>query len=581
MGLSEADIAKNLTAATTDRALKLTLPFIHNPEIRSQIEVIGRNIAPFMFAQEQFYKRWARTAAFSPWAFRQAQLINQGVYHSGFTHTDPATGQQYFVYPGASIVQNVIARSLGVFGYQAFLPVEANLRGQVKMASPGLERLGLPNLGPAVVVPLKVISSMFPEVRGPAQAIEGQQAASGSYISSLVPTTVSRIWQDFTSTPNNSAQFASAAMQAIQYLEASGHGIGEVAVNNLGGYNGIGHPPTSDQVKPGDYVTDTAGHVWVVQGDGQWRRNDPAALDAYMQRVKNWTRVFLITRTIFGFNAPASPENLFDPAHVNEDFQALLKELPYNEAVATFMKLHPDASAYTVFQTKNQAGAPLPATTAAMGFMDANQPFFSDHPLAGAFFIPTADSSGKYDQQAYRQQLQEQLRVRRTPTEFWQEIAYTNAATPYFNGENLKNQMLNQSGNRNLIDQRWTAESQEFMRANPLFAQQLADTGGAYNRANIESDLGAALNDPRLPETPQTEDVRQLFNAWVLYQSMTAPYANANGGTMSSNQRYALELQFAREATQFVGQHPDALPVFQRLMQPALSAALTATAAAA
>ena len=334
-------------------------------------------------------------------------------------------------------------------------------------------------------------------------------------------------------------------------------------------------------VKPGDYVTDQSGNEWVVQADGQWRRNDPAALTSYMQRVKNWTRVFLITRTLFGFSAPASPEALFDPGHVNEDFQALLKELPYNEAVAAFMKIHPDASAYTVFQTKNEAGGPLPATASAMAFMDANKGFFDAHRLAGAFFLPTADSSGKFDQQAYQSQLQEQLRVRKTPTEFWQEIAYTNAATPYFNGEQVKNQMLQQGGNRNAIDQAWTEQSQDYMKANPLFAQQLADAGSAYKRADIETDLANALRDPRLPENPQTEDIRTLFNAWVQYQAMTAPYSNPNGGAMSSTQRYQLELQFTSEAQQFLTSHPDAQPVFDRLMRPSLTAALTTQAASA
>jgi hypothetical protein len=300
-----------------------------------------------------------------------------------------------------------------------------------------------------------------------------------------------------------------------------------------------------------------------------------------MQRVKNWTRVFLITRTIFGFNAPASPEALFDPSHVNEDLQSLMKELPTNEAMAAFMKIHPDASAYTVFQTKNQAGGPLPATAAAMQFMDANSGFFNDHKQAGAFFIPTQDSSGKFDQQAYRDQLTEQLRVKRTPTEFWQEIAYTNAANTYFKAEQAKNQMLSSGANRNAIDQAWTAQSQEFMKANPLFAQQLADSGGQYNRANIEQDLYAALSDPRLPETPQTEDIRTLFNAWVQYQAMTAPYAAVGGGTMSSQQRYRLEVAFANEAQTWLQTHPDALPVFQRLMAPELSSVLNAQAAAA
>lgn len=574
MGMRPEDVEETASRWATDRALHLTLPYIHNPQLRSQFAVITRNVMPFWFAQEQFYKRWARTMKFAPWAFRQAQLISQGVYHSGFTHTDPTTGQRYFVYPGAGAVQDVLTHALGAFGYEAYLPIEANLRGQVKMASPGLERVGLPNVGPAVVIPLKVIQSVFPEADG-----INRQTASESYVQSLVPGTVQHIWQDFTTSPNNSQQFASAMMQAIQYLEASGHGIGTVATHDLGQYDGIGAPPVHQGTKPGDYVQDRAGKTWVVQADGQWRQNDPAALTAYMNRVKNWTRVFLITRTLFGFNAPASPENLFNPNHVNEDFQQLIKELPYQQAIATFMKLHPDATAYTVFQSKNQAGGQLPATTAAMNFMDANSAFFHDHPLAGAFFLPSQDSTGKFDRNAYLQQMQEGLRVRRTPREFWQEIAYQQAANDYFPAEQKKNALLS-SGyqNRNMIDQAWTDQSQQFMKANPLFAQQLAQTGGAYTRADILQDLAGALNDPRLPETPQTEAIRTLYQSWVTYLAATAPYGQPGANTMSSSQRYQLEVEYARQVTQWLKTHPSAQGVYQRLIAPELSTVLNSEA---
>lgn len=577
-GYPEDKVQAMFKDSVVDRALHLTTPYIHNPQLRSQFAVITRNVIPFWFAQEQFYKRWARNMTFAPWAFRQAQLMNQGVYHSGFTHTDPTTGQRYFMYPGVGAVQDVLTRSLGAFGLQTYLPIEANLRGEVKMASPGLERLGLPSVGPLVTVPLKAIMSLFPETGSLDPTINAQ-----SYSQSLVPTTVSHIWQAFTSTPNNSPQFASAMMQAVRYLEATGHGIGTVATNNLGAYNGIGAPNLHGQAySPGDYVTDAAGNRWVMQADEQWRRNDPAALAAYMDRVKNWTRIFLITRSLFGFVGPASPQNQFDPNNVNEDLQALMKELPYNEATAAFMKLHPDATAYTVFQTKNAAGDYLPATASAMGFMNANSGFFADHPLSGAFFIPTQDSSGKFDNNAYLEQLSQQLRVRRTPAEFWQEIAYQRAANVYFAAEANKNNMLNGGGaNHNQIDAAWTSQSQQFMKANPLFAQQLADSGGTYTRADILQDLGNALSDPRLPETPQTEDVRTLYNAYVAYQAMTAPYGQPGSNSLSSRQRYQIEVDFANQAQAWVAQHPDALGVYQRLVAPDLSNVLNTEAVAA
>lgn len=570
--------------AAVDRALKDTIPYIHHPELRSQMSIITRNVAPFWFAQEQFLKRWARTFVYSPAAFREAQLISTGVAHSGFTHTDPSTGQQYFVYPGAGAVQDVLAKTLGHFNYfaGAYLPIEANLRGQVKMVTPGLERLGLPSLGPAVIIPLHAITSQFPELQHPAQTLEGPISSQTGILTAFFPTTVSRLWNTFTANEHNNAQYASAMMQAIQYLEASGHGLGEVAVNNLGKINTSDKAPDlhGPQYKPGDYVTDATGKMWIVQADGAWRENSPQALNTYMNRVRNWTRIFLLTRTIFGFNVPASPSNLFDPNHVNEDLQTLLKTLPTNEAFAAFMKLHPNATAYTVFQSKDQAGAPLPATASAMAFMDANPTFFHDHPLAGSFFIPTTDSTGKYSNAAYQSQLEQQLRIKKTPEEFWQDIAYSAAATRYFAAENNKNAMLNANyGQRNQIDAAWTAQSQQFQKANPLFAAQLAQTPGQYTRANIESDLGAALNDPNLPESPQTEHIRTLYNAYLNYQRIVAPYSLPNAGTISGTQKYNIELAFIAQAEAYVAAHPDTLNVYNRLIRPDFSAILSSQAA--
>jgi hypothetical protein len=594
MGLPEKEIQQKIVNAAMERAVNLTTPYIHLPELRSQFAQITRNLMPFWFAQEQFYKRWGRNMVYSPWAFRQAQLINGGVQHSGFVHKDPTTGQEYFAYPAAAAVQDVLTKTLSAFGYNSYLPIAAGLRGQVNQASPGLERLGLPSYGPLVVVPLNLVRQLFPELRQPLGTVEGSQAASAGIWQSVFPTTVVHLAQDIN--PGFApTQYASATMQAIQYLEATGHGIGTVATTNLGQVNTDGAPPAHIpglNLAPGDYMTDVHGDQYTYQPDDTWRKTDPAALQTYLQRVKNWTRVFMITRTIYGFNAPASPENLFNPNHVHEDLQALLKTLPLEDAMATFMKEHPDASAYTVFQTATQAGAPLPATKDAMNFLDANSAFMHNHPLAGAYFLPQVDTSGKFSLAAYQTQLAEQLRLRKTPAEFWKEIAYNQAASVYFAAEDRKNAMLNAPGgvNRTTIDQAWLQQSQQFLQANPLFAAQLGVTAATpgslvgaesstYSRANLLADLATALKDPDLPATQQTNDVRTLVNAFLTEQAMIHPYGAPGTPNVSSQQRFQMETVFATEAQAWIAGHPDVQGLYNRLVRPTLSSVLSSEAA--
>src|SRR3954468_12615367 len=107
--------------------------------MRSQMSVVTRNLAPFWFAQEQFYKRWVNIAKHSPEAFREAQLVMMGLRHSGVVHTDDQ-GNDYFIYPGPSVVQNAISKGVvHLFGKKVSLPLPVGFSGQVRFATPGLE----------------------------------------------------------------------------------------------------------------------------------------------------------------------------------------------------------------------------------------------------------------------------------------------------------------------------------------------------------------------------------------------------------------------------------------------------------
>ena len=76
------------------------------------------------------------------------------------------------------------------------------------------------------------------------------------------PKNMSRLIHIAVDDPNTSPQMASAMMQAMAYLEAKGF----APSNNA----------------------------------------SPVEREAYIDRVKNWTRILFLNRTLFGFAVPAS-----------------------------------------------------------------------------------------------------------------------------------------------------------------------------------------------------------------------------------------------------------------------------------
>jgi hypothetical protein len=574
--------------AARQRAINSTINYVHNPELRSGMSQVTRNLAPFWFAQEQFYKRWARTFFYSPWSFRQASMISNGLSHMGFIHTNPADGQEYFVYPGSALVTNAIARVMTTFGWSASVPVAADLIGEVSMLNAGMGRGFMPNPGPAVIVPLDGLRSLFPRTAKIVDAIEGGQAAGASVWSSIVPATVAHIIE---ATPGigqiaDRAGWASAQMSAIQYLEATGHGLGEPATNFIGQLHAGQQPPRDTKAyKPGDYFAGADGKMYVLQPDNHWEDNSVENEQAYLHRVQNFTNILMVTRALYGFAAPAAPINYFNPKGYSAELQTLMQQMPASEAMAVFLKEHPDATAMTVFQTQTTMGMPstehlgeyLPATQQAMQFINANPKLWKGHPLAAVYFLPAPDTKGKFDTAAYQQQLGDGLRQQKNPGDYWTEIAYQEAANFYYGVEGYKSQLVashaitSQQG-----DQLWTVFSQKFMASNPMFASMYSDQG-EKTRQDIMNDVGAAIRDHTAPVNPQTAAVATLYQEYSRWQSLTTYYGQQNAP--SSAQAEQVDEQFAIAVSEFEKQNPSVQPLVQRVIAPDLLSATTALAA--
>lgn len=551
--ISAQAIDAHVREVALQRAVNKTIPFIHDPQLRSQFSVNTRNLMPFWFAQEQFYKRWVNIAKHSPEAFREAQLTMMGLRHSGVIHTDDQ-GQDYFLYPGAAVVQEALSKGFETLtGKKVSLPLPVGFSGQVRFATPGLERLGVPSFGPLVGIPMRYLAERFPELDQVEQGVLGERGAGRAYWEQITPTAVSRLVHIAVDNPNSSPQMASAMMQAMAYLEAKGFA-------------------------PADNAS-------------------PVEREAYIDRVKQWTRILFLNRTLFGYAAPASPDLQMDPDQLHSRYRELLGQLPIEEATAEFLKEHPDATPYTVFQSKSASGATLPATESAARFMEGNDAFLRTYPQAAGWFVPQSPDDTKFSLPAYREQLALEMRQRKTPDQFYEDLKYAEAADQYFKNRDRKNVMLEgvngdtatrlRETNPRLLAQfiaagagtkassrraqdingAWATWKDEFLAAHPVFAQKLASPDAQIQRQQSLDQMRLALQDPRLPQSPQVDSIRELVGAFDDMQAAIRPLQGLTS-TRSSVQRKFIKTTFATQAEKYATDHPEVKGFYDRIIRP-------------
>ena len=155
------------------------------------------------------------------------------------------------------------------------------------------------------------------------------------------------------------------------------------------------------------------------------------------------------------------------------------------------------------------------------------------------------------------------------------------SSSTYFNALGNKNQLLARAQStqeKSNITNQWGQWSKNFMATNPVFADQMTASNGPLVRAQIMQDVGNALNDPNLPHTPQTVDIATLYDGWHNWQMMIAPTTGTNAPALTSTMKSNIDEQFALWAEQFVAQHPDVQPLYEKAIKPNLIPVLDAMA---
>lgn len=529
---SQDDALRTVVETSARRAFNDSIGYIDDHNIRSQFAETIRNLVPFYFAEEQFMKRWIRTAIYDPASIHKLQVIKHGLESSGLLQRDPESGEQYFVYPGSGELNSLIGHAMEkVTGRPTVMPMYVPMTGQLRYALPGFDNLGVPAPGPLVSVPLSMLANRFPELRDAEYTVLGERAAGKGIVDHLMPTSVRRFWDAMKATPESSREMASSMMAAMAYMEASGHGLPDDA--------------SSTQV------------------------------EVYLDRVENWARSLMLTRAIVGFTAPAAPSGDVPGKELSVEFKRALSDLPIDEAVTTFLAANPDATPFTVFQSETPSKAYIRPGMQTLNWLEANQDILGQYPMAAPWLVPQEFNDEPYSSRAYNGQVAMGVRERRLPEEYYREIKFAQAAPQYFD---TKDEFERKIAALRVARETDAAQEQEaaygrwrqaYLAQHPIFAEQLSSPQSRLDREKVVDQLFAMFDDPFVEKDRIPDDIREVLEAFGVYRSQMNQLKYQRG-TRASDARQRIRLRTFRTLDAFTRKNPGARQLFLRVIRPDL-----------
>jgi hypothetical protein len=490
-------------------------------------------MAPFWFAQEQFYKRWARLFGTYPEAWYKLQLTMNGLRSVGFVQNDQY-GEAAFVYPGSQAVMKFLTG----LPFEGQIPIGVALTGEVSQLNPTLANslAPWPSFGPIVTIPMSLVGVMF-QHWGISQPMAVAQATLGpespqieqddnwiqDIVGQLMPSFINRTFQwtlaDIDGNPQNVSApiYMSAMITAAQQMEAQGHGL-----------------TAADQ-------------------------RDPIKVQQYLDRIANWTKNIILLRAFFGLLAPATPTFKFNDQGLGAQLDALINTMPYDQAVGEFLKVYPNATPDTIFGSSTSdsaslSGAYVPATTLAANFINAHADFFEKYPQIAPWALPTESSRALFNADAYEQEQTLDLRVKSNLTTWYQSVKYAEGANIYYPLEQTvqaaesgtsataiaaqqalgitqaqaQTRLGVQGQSSQQIASTWDKWKAKFLYTHPIFNNQLSVEGtlGTARRNNVVQDLQSAIKADALPQTEWSSKVQILMAA---YDKVADAYPSLEG----------------------------------------------------
>lgn len=516
-------------------AINETIPWIDDYRVRSQFQQHGRNLIPFWFSQENFYKRIANSVLRDPAAIRKAQIGMDALQNSGFISQNQF-GEDVYNIPLTGPLLKTITKIADVLPGDWSIPVTNPMTGQLKYTIPGLDsfdRIG-PSVSPLMALPLQTVAGVFPELEGAKQAVLGERGAKNDtgwdmIIRSIMPSWAHKVYEGMAKdwNPDLESEYASAMIQTAQMLEESGNGLPEDA--------------------------------------------DEYEHDKYMSKLENFSRMQIIVRGLVGFFSPAAPST----APVEEfspEFKELLKDMPLDQAMMSYMAKFPDAKAYTVMKTDVPSKANFSASEEAGVVLDNHSDFFDRNPTAGPWFLPQSQDDTGFSTKVYNTEIARGLRERKSVKEWYDDYYFAAAADDYFDtkeGHELR--MAGAKGNSQLRQQytdQYKTWKTDYLDKHKIFARLLVDPTSQIRRREVLDNIDAAFADPGRPKIAHEEPLKDLVDTYKGHIARKDAY---NRNTSAHRQiKQTMDDQFTVWVKQHVDKNPSIRAFYNRIVRPEL-----------
>lgn len=558
---AEQHVDRLVSAAATERALNQSIPYIDDHQVRSFFSEYARGFTPFLYAQEQFLKRWMRTVRHSPEALHRAQLYVGALRSVGFVHADPNTGDDQFVLPltGASswLFSNtpVISNLLGTKGS---FPTPMHLTGSVKnLVSGAGDPFGI-SPAPIFQAGAGLARSLFPELAtDPYDAIYGEKPQRGK-VEQWMPAWAATAYKTFAD-EGGDGELSRVALMSVQVLAAEGARKRIQAANETDPKKATKLREQADELDPPDGTPDNKIEDW-------------------KHRVTATARSMMLTRAIFQFGAPTAGRLTQNIALSDEFRQYLATSDDFQEAFGRFKADYPFGEAFTVPTTESVSGARANYTEAADKWLADNAELAKKNPKAAPWLMPPGSpGDDSYAPRAYYNQVAYKWRNRKD-LESWRDDLRTAAASSEYQANKDKFDatiaaLPEGDPRRVAVRTKWSQWSAIYAAQNPVFwrvrnsrdardrrdavrrqIMEVADAGelpkgdsasyaqgvaalvSNYNQTvAVVLDLGAAKTNVN---TAKKKRVREKFITWAdtvmaqqpelrsLYDSVIAPDAD-------------------------------------------------------
>lgn len=535
-GMMDEDEAMNLAL---ERAVNRVIRQVHNLHDRTQWTVTLRNFAPFWFAQEQAYRRFGRLLAENPGAFRRYQLMISNVHNISWNQTD-GQGNTYAVFPGTGWMAQATPGILSKIGLPVLGSAPVGMGWSLSSTSVifPLSNGIRPDVGPVAAIPLQAIANLFPEfgnpairgsVEGAVSSLVGGATASRPIWEQLIPNTF--VQRAIEAVQGDSRGFQSSMMQTMQALMFEQRQANEryMASHTLtpaqqalfaatDGYTALGG--SAPEVVPGP----TAGSF---------------AWQAFIDRLRNQTRIIYATRALLGLVTPVSPEVQPENWGLPAAFSAAIaKAGSVSKGAQAFLATHPDALPWTVFQSASTTGVTPPASLEAEQWIDGNIGLIQKYPLAAMWFMPQLKDTA-YNPTVYNEQIAQQLRAKFSPLanpeadpnqSFLAQLYLAAGNATYYGYGGLtgsyqthaQNQLTLTGAAKTNEETQWSAWLNQFEAQNPVWADLHNSGQSTVRRQQAIQQMQDMFAAGEAPEGGMSTALRGLLSD---YNTFAAAYA--------------------------------------------------------